>query len=383
MPPDEINITRKGIDASVPTDAGGGHALRSAALSVDELVAVCEELASLDRAGLPLVPALRRSSRDVSRRLDRVRGQLADELARGRPLSEVAATMLAGHSRGGGVLRAALTTGLEAGRPAEALETYVRAVQELGETRSMIARASIYPIFVMLLACVLFWLLSVDGGPFSRLVATYTDMGFSPPWLLAVASDYGAVIAIGGMVCIGLLMVWLVVWWRRGAAIGPVGWGANAVFAVVPGWGAFIRRASRTCAVRMFGCLLENNVPLDICLQQSAVLCSDRRDRQWAERAAASLQAGTLPPLALADSPLIPATVVWWLSGKEPPRAIGQRIRRFSDQEFERLAQRAQLLQSVGPVLATVAVGVTAGLCYGLTIFAPLYSLLQHFAGPL
>lgn len=354
--------------------------VNTAGLSLDELIAVCEELASLDRAGLPMIPALRRSSRDVSRRIGRVRSQLADHLASGRPLSDIASTMVGSKSRGGGALQTALKAGLQASRPADALEAYVQAARQLADTRAMIARASVYPIFVMLLACGVFLLVGQLVSP--QMTAMYADFDLEMPPLLATITQHGTTMALVAVGVVALLVLWLALWWRTGAILGGSSW-LSLPLSVVPGWGGFVRAASRACGIRLFGLMLRSGVPLDECLEQSAQLSSSPRDREWAAKTAAALRAGTRPEEAFSESPFLPRLVVWWLISGEPAAMTSDRIRRYTDEEFARLAHRAQFLQSVGPALATIAVGTTAGVCYGLSMFAPLYSLLEKMSLPL
>jgi MSHA biogenesis protein MshG len=245
----------------------------------------------------------------------------------------------------------------------------------------MIARASLYPIFVMLLACGVFWLVGQTVAP--QLAAMYADFGLTMPWIVSVVTEHGttiSLVAVGGVV---LLVAWLALWWRTGAVVGTTGRWLSAPLSIVPGWRGFVLAASRTCGVRLFGVMLDSGVPLDECLAQSAGLSSSQRDREWAEQTAAAMRAGAAAAESLAGGPFLPPLVVWWLLGGEPPSEIGRCIRRYSDEEFARLAHRARLLQSVGPALATIAVGATAGACYGLSMFWPLYSLLEMISKPL
>ncbi len=142
-----------------PDDPSGG---RGGAVSVDQLIALNDEILALVRAGLPLERGLRDAGRDLGGRLRLVTEALSDRMARGESLSQALA---AESDRIPKLYRAVVEAGSRAGRLSVALEGLSAYARGYVEMRQAIGLAMLYPMVVVMLAYGLFVGLSVCTSP--------------------------------------------------------------------------------------------------------------------------------------------------------------------------------------------------------------------------
>jgi general secretion pathway protein F len=115
-----------------------------------ELLALATETAALARAGLPLERGLRTLSGDVPRGLREALVRVAERLEQGASLPEA---FDAAGNRLTPVLRAVVAAGVRARRLPAVVEQFVDAVRQRLELRRLVSSALIYPVIVVLLAC--------------------------------------------------------------------------------------------------------------------------------------------------------------------------------------------------------------------------------------
>src|SRR5262245_23349033 len=126
-----------------------GEPASPGAISIEQLLALNEEIAALVRAGIPLDRGLLEAGRDVRGRLGRIAASLGRRLKKGESLVEALESERQSIPP---LYRAVVEAGTQAGRLPIALEGLARYVRGYGEARTAIGLALWYPLIVLSLA---------------------------------------------------------------------------------------------------------------------------------------------------------------------------------------------------------------------------------------
>lgn len=174
-------------------------------LSLEQLIALFEEIAAFSRAGVPLDQGLKELGRDLPGRLGKVAHELGEDLAAGTSLDQAVA-------RAGGRFppgyEALMRAGIRSGNLPGILQGMVQLARKTGEVRRQIAIAAINPLLTVVIAyCLfLFWLIKVapvylamaddwevDAGPVRYLVEFLRESIGLTWWLLPLVIAGGVV----------------------------------------------------------------------------------------------------------------------------------------------------------------------------------------------
>ena len=131
-------------------------------ITLDELVALNDEMLALVRAGVPLAQGLADVRHDVRGNLGRISGILAERMTRGETLPHILATepraisaALPGHRPSGNSI----------GRLAAALEETSASIRRLAALRRLVMLAMIYPLIVFFVCYGMFLFFAVKIAP--------------------------------------------------------------------------------------------------------------------------------------------------------------------------------------------------------------------------
>ena len=116
--------------------------------TLDDLIALNDEIAALVRAGLPLEQGLAELGGDMPGRLGQIATSLAEAAARGEPLDQA---MLDHAVALPPVYRAVIQAGMRAGRLPAALEAVAASARRITETHRAAVVAVSYPLMVLAL----------------------------------------------------------------------------------------------------------------------------------------------------------------------------------------------------------------------------------------
>ena len=346
-------------------------------VTLDQWIALNDEIAALVRAGVPLEMGLHELGRDMPGRLGRLATLLAGKLERGEPLAEA----LAEHAgEVPAVYLAAVEAGMRSGRLSAALESTTASARRVSEVRRVIVGGVIYPVLVLLVAWGLFVFSVVELAP--RVAPVLAGFESPAAGLVARVAGWGPWAAYWGPVVPGVVLLAVVAWWigaRRALLAHPrsagllVGW--------LPWTGAILRSASNATLAEVLAMLVENNVPLHEGLMLAAESVGDPQMLAAAREMADAIQRGQWPsgrPMGKGFPPLLG----WlFLAGRERP-ALLSALRVAADTYRRRAAQQAELARVLLPVAMTVAIGGTVTLLYGLAMFAPWILTLRRLALP-
>ncbi|MBX9788726.1 MAG: type II secretion system F family protein [Pirellulales bacterium] len=344
-------------------------------VSTAELLAMATEAAALARAGLPLERGLRTISGDVPRGLRDALLRLAQRLEQGASLADAFA---AAGNRLTPTLRVVVAAGLRARRLPVVLEQFVAATRERIELRRLVSGALIYPVLVVLLAClVLSMLLAVvseigDGfeslraplkGAARTLVHLRDSTWLAPPWLLLGV----ALATVTSWPLLAMLQRWA--WTRSGPSAHRL-----------PLCGPLVADARTANFVGLWHVLAEQSVPLAETLRLSADACENRPLAMQAARAASRAERGETMAAVVSELVSLPASVRWSIAVSGQHGQLAASLAEIAALYRQRAASRAQVLRTVLPALLVILMAGTATLLCVLLLFYPWTTLLHELA---
>ncbi len=351
-------------------------------LSLDDLMALNDEIVGLVRAGLPLEAGLTGAGRDLRGRLGTITTALADHLRRGDSLTEALDA-----ERGAipPVYRTVVEAGLRVGKPATALEGLADYAQRYTETRREIGLALVYPVIVAVMAYALFVGFVMLAAP--RFAAAFEQLRVPGRSAVAGLAWLGQSAAYWGPVVPIVVLLLVAAWYASGrsSGFGPGRW--QSVLGRFPGFGGLLAMARTANFADLLALLLESGVPLADAVELSAGSTGDPRMRREAGVVAEGLRRGepTSEALAAVGDPRgtrrrrssFPPILCWLMAVGEHRGEIAPALRHAARSYRRRANLRAQWIRAVLPTVLVMVVGVSAVALYALVLFVPFTQLLK------
>jgi general secretion pathway protein F len=370
---------------------------KTGTITLDELLALNDEIAALVRSGVPLERGLAELGGDLPGRLGALAATLAERTGRGEPLLQVLAEQSAGLPP---VYRAVVEAGVRSGRLPSALESLATSLRRLAETRRGIVAALIYPLLVLLLACGMFAFFSRGIAP--AMAATFEPFRTAGRAVFATWTAWGSVAGYAAAIVPLLILILAAAWWyqsRRAAIADPrrsallLGW--------LPWVGETLRCSQTAAFAEVLALLVESEVPLPTGVVLAAQSCGNPRLISAATQLAERLQRGeTLgtnvgqafqPDAESAklrpESPThrtgaeFPPLLRWLMAAGQRQGALLPALKHAAETYRRRAEQQADLVRVLLPVVLTVAIGGSATALYALSLFVPYTSMLRALAG--
>ncbi len=338
-----------------------------------DLIALSDEIVALSRAGVPLEKGLKALGGDMPGRLGATARDLARQTSEGTPLEEA----LASHPQTfPPVYRAVIRAGMKAGRLSAAIEGLADWARRLIEMHRATLLASLYPMFIVLLAYGLFVAFVVWMAP--DLYATFAEFGLKQPAMIVWCNHISSsAIYSAPALPTALVMAWAA-WWiasRKTWMLQP-SWTVR-----VFGWIPWIKRISyysqAATTTDLLALLLRHGEPLHTALPLAAEPSGNARFIADASALAEKLEAGHL--LAAVDRKPggLPSSVMWLLQMRQSPEALVNSLESTANEYRRRAADIVQRSQTLLPVLLTVCVGGTVTLIYALALVTPWFTFLK------
>jgi len=340
-------------------------------ITLDELIALNDEIAGLVRAGVPLEPALEELSRDMPGRLGQIAAAVAERSRRGESLDEVIAGQ---SSQWPPVYRAVVEAGLKAGRLPAALEALAGSIRRTAETRRNVAAAALYPLLVLAAAWGLFAFYAGSIAP--QIRDMFVELELPGQGLLATICHLGTFAGIWGPAVPLLVFILAAAWWYwSGKAVIAQPNRAAAVLGWLPWMGRALRCSQAATVAEVLALLVESRVPLDEAFALAAEASGNRRTRSAADRAASAVARGESEAATVKDAGL-PPLLSWLMSAGQQHGALAAALRHAAVTYRNRADHQANLARVFLPVILTVGLGGTATLINVLLVFAPYTSIL-------
>jgi general secretion pathway protein F len=340
-------------------------------MTLDELIALNDEIAALVRAGVPLEAGLAELGGDLPGRLGKFVATLAERTARGESLPQAIADS-AGEVPP--AYRAVIETGMRAGRLPAALEAVSTSARRLADLQRSLGIAAIYPLLVVMVAWAGTVLFSAALAP--RLAMTFRSLDIPGHQIFAAVAWVGRGAwcwgPIGPLAFVALLVAWWLACQRGTLLVGR--WG-DGLFDRVPWLGRMMRLSRTATFLELVALLVEHQTPLAESVVLAAEASCDRRTLHSARQLAAAIQQGQTRPQASvsAFSPL----VNWLLMAAGGDGSLLASLRHAAATYRRRARHQFDLLRLWLPVFLTVVVGGSVTALYALMVSAPYATLIR------
>ena len=345
-------------------------------ITIEQLLALNEEIRALVRAGVPLERGLLVAGRDLRGRLGRITSVLAGRLSRGESLVEALESEKQVLPP---LYRAVVEAGARSGRLPVALEGLARYVRGYSEARTTIGLALWYPFLVVILSYGLFLGLVTMAVP--RFLAAFDSLGLVAPfplrWLGRLGETAGTWWPVGPIALAILAIAW--VRSGRAARFQSTAWGWLRLF---PWMRSILANYETSSFADLLALLLEHQVTLPKALELAAQSTGNERLTRGARALADAISRGE--PMAAALSRIDRKTFLpmlhWVLAtGQEQGSLVGA-LRNLGDHYRKRGKYLAEKLALFLPTVLMVAIGASATLFYALALFIPIINLLRQLA---
>jgi general secretion pathway protein F len=350
------------------------EAKSAGSITIDQLLALNDEIAALVRAGVPLERGLVVAARELHGRLGRITSALGSRLSRGESLVQA----LEGEKQSIPPLyRAVVEAGARSGRLPVALEGLARYVRGFSEARSAIGLALWYPLLVLCLAYTLFIGLVTLVVP--RFITAFDALGLQTPGPLSYLHWVGQTVDywwLGGPILLVLVgLVW--VGSGRAARFGSRGLGWLRMF---PWMGSLLADYETANFAELLALLLEHHVTYPDALMLAAESTGDARLVAGMRQLAAALTRGESAKLALAsvDRRALLPMLRWVLASGQEQGSLVAGLHNLTDVYRKRARYKAEQLYVFLPLVLLITIGAGAVLLYGLALFLPVIDLLQQ-----
>lgn len=342
--------------------------------TLDDFVALNDEIAALTRAGMPLETGLRGFAGSVSGKLSSASARLSDRLSAGMSLTDALDAEATGLPR---VYRAIIAAGAESGCLSEALESVAGHARALQDLRRQISLAWIYPALLLAAAYYLFWIF------IGEVVASFGDLsrlhGVEPTGWLSIVETVWRGIDRAGHIPPGVLLLLLIWWYVSSRFVSPGGGLGSAGLRYIPGIGRSLTEFRLATFCELSGALMSHGVPAPRALRLAGDASGDSRIAGDAARTSDRLERGESLDEALGHTSF-PPSMRWMLQLGSRQGSPAATFRQLGATYTTRAQSRAEWFKLWFPVVLTLIVGGGVVLLYTLSLFVPLSELLDSLA---
>ena len=345
--------------------AGGN----SVAPALADFIVINEEIGALVRARLPLESHLARIGADLPGKSGELAARIGQRMEAGESL---AAAMDAECASQPAAYRAAIVAGIESGQLGGALESLVDTATRIDQLRRVTGLALLYPLMVVVIACLLF-------GLVLTAVIPQFDWLYEPHFgrLAELARSSWAVKTIAFVVP-SVVVLLVASWWWRSARVG---W----ALAWLPATRGVRRWGQAATLAELLRLLVERGLPLDRALTLAGDAVEDRGMRSAARQLAARVQNGQITgPVSGessdADRSNFPLLVRLALHHATDRRLMTASLEQAATMYRERAIRAANWYSEYVPILLTLVIGGTITVAFALLIFWPYSTLLRELA---
>ncbi len=348
------------------------------AISLDQLVALNDEIAALIRAGIPLDQGLIEMGADMPGRLGTLAQLLGERMRRGESLPQILASEPRMFPE---VWHAVVVAGLQAGNLPAALEALSSTARRLVEIRRAAGAALLYPLAVVALAYASFVFLATHFAPIT--LAALQDLTGSSDRLLALLawlgdrSEWWVVwTPLVAVICGGLL------WYRSGRAVVTEHAARGWLSRLGSPRGLSRRHGQMASFAEILSLLVRQQIPLDEALVTAGSACGDAQLRDAAWLIAERLRGGQR---IAADDPLLnpfPPLLAWLIASGGPSAVLGRSLAELGERYRDRAARAALWRTVYFPIVITAVVGGSVVLLQALVLFVSLCQLWFNLGNP-
>jgi len=338
-------------------------------ISLDEFIALADEMAALVRAGVPLERGLVGAASGFTKRSSQLVAQITQRMQAGETLAQIIATSPEALPP---AYAAVLEAGIRSGRISSALEGLASSARRAADLRRMTAASLVYPLLVVLVAYGLFLFSVLRLQP--TVENAYRRLNVPTTELNTVLSSLGSTAKYWAPVLPMAIVAGLAIWWRRsGQAMRANGRGALVFLPTNR-----LRRYGRLAAFAdTLALLIEHDAPLASSVVLAADASGDDELSAAARRLASNVNRGDAGASSAAETGL-PPMLAWLLSGDMTQANLVEALRRSADSYRARASRLEEQLRLYLPLGLILCLGGASIVIYALTVFLPWYHLLYE-----
>ena len=340
--------------------------------TIEQLVALNDEILSLTHSGVPLELGLRELGGGTTGALHDISEALAERMSAGASLSEA---LRAEDRRLPVVYRTVVEAGLRSGKLSAALEAISNYAGELVELRRKITLALLYPFMVVTLAYFLFAVFIVNLV--ERFCETYEVFRIPLPWSLSILSFLAETVSSWWAVP-PLCLIVAVAWWMATGGAGMLSFtGPARLLAWIPGVGRISRAFQFANFADLLALLVEQQVPLPEGLRLTAETTGDARLRRAAQQLATRIEQGQTASANGTGRFGFPPFLFWVLTCGQPEGGLARLLRHAAAIYRRRATVMANWFKLIFPIVAGLVIGGGVTMLYAATLFGPLARFWQ------
>lgn len=364
--------------------AGARHAMADtsesqkgkSAITIDQLVALNDEIAALSRSGMPLERGLMQIGSDLPGRLGDITRELSGKMTDGASLSEALRDSSARLPK---VYRAVVDAGLRAGNLPVALEGLSTFARNYAEARRSIGLALLYPMIVLALAYVLFVFIVTVVMP--RFALAFLSLGLDIHPVLGFLEHLGATSRYWGPILPAAGIVAVFVWLTSGSVSSLDGNRSLHLVSRLPWLGLMLRGYEAASFSDLLALLIEHDVPFPDAIELAGDGSGDAAVARVSRELAASIRRGDPSGERLKLSAPFPPLLQWLLATAPLQKDnLVRALRQMSQRYRGQASYQAEKLRIFLPIILLLGIGATATLLYTLALFLPMTSLWTSLA---
>jgi general secretion pathway protein F len=352
-------------------------------VTLDELIALNDEMLALVRAGVPLGQGLAEVGQDMRGSFSRMSATLAARIERGETLPQALAAS-------GGLFpplyRAIVEAGIKSGRLPAALEMTSAMMRRMADLRRLVLLAMVYPLIVFFVGYGLFMLFVLKILP-TLLSAAPTR---HPPAIVRTLAGLRHGVEWWGPILPTIVLTAAIMWWLRSRqALVLQSGGPARVFGWVPSFSRLLAESRAAGFADTLALLVEHQTPLAEAVVLAAEASGDPRLTLAAKQLAAEIGAGIASSgqeqsaagraQGLTE---IPPLLRWLIATGGNQATFAAALRDAADTYRRRAIRRADWLRLYLPMLLTIGIGGTVTVLYALSLFVPWTSMLFELTKP-
>ena len=352
----------------------------SRAITLDQWIALNDEMAALVRAGIPLDRGLISASKELRGAAGGLAKRLGQRISEGRSLQDALADE--GENLPD-LYRAVVEAGVRSGRLSQALESMAVFASGVAETRRAIGLALFYPLLVMILAYSLFVAFVLFILP--RFVATFESFHLRQPVLVRGMEFLGESAYLWVPVFPIVLLLLGVAWIRSSRASQLRPGRVAGLLRWVPGLGSILSNAQAANVADVLSLLVEQGEPMGRALRLASDASGDPAVRRAGLELAEAIEQGQggSGVVRFEDrSGAFPPLLRWVLATSTHHPDLASALRHVGGTYRQRASRLAESIQAILPALMLLSLGAVTVLIYALTVFGPMAALWYDLASP-
>lgn len=339
--------------------------------SIEDLIALNQEILALARAKAPVARELRTAARQMPSGAATLAQQIASEMERGATLDEAVGRQASNLPR---FYCAVVTAGVRSGRLTSALEGLSKALARMVALRRRIMLSLSYPLFLLAAVWVMLVFFAQHLGPLFEWVGFRRPIAIDA---LRVSPSAFWITALSVPVLLGVyatVQYWRAAHPRRSFSTGV--W----LFDRLPGVNSVCRLTAYANFTEVLQMLVANRTPLPEALRVAADAVAWKPLSTPAGMLASELERGERVQAKSPALRSLPPMVRMSLLASDTPERLAVSLWHSAAAYNERASVALSNLAMLLPAAATALIGGSAIVVYGLLVLGPYFAALREIS---